>query len=88
MSLEDALEWAIEEVEGDTPQVNAENPDGEWLIQWGPAGMGVIYGLFGQHRYFIREGGEVVFSRSHAYPSLKQGQEAIARAEAVGFRIE
>jgi hypothetical protein len=83
INLEDALEWAIEEVEGDTPQVNAENPEGEWPIHGR-----VIYGLFGQHRYFIREGAEVTFSSSHAYPSLKQGQEAIARAEAVGFRIE
>jgi hypothetical protein len=84
ITLEQAMEWAIEKVEGEPPKVNAQNPDGKWPIE----GQ-VIYGAYGWNRYLIRETEfikpfctEVTFSSFHAT------KEATERARQVGFRIE
>ena len=82
ITLEQAMEWAIEKVEGEPPQVNAQNPDGRWRIEGK-----VIYGAGGWNRYLIREtdhiyGSQVTFSSFHAT------KEATDKARAVGFTIE
>lgn len=82
ITLQEALEWAIAEVEQDTAPVTTENPDGNWQIHKTPFGE-VIYGLSGS-RYFIRGGPvpEVVISASHC------STEVLCRALNAGFRIE
>jgi len=76
ITLEQAMEWAIEKVEGEPPKVNAQNQDGRWPIEGK-----VIYGAGGWNRYLIRET-EVTFSSFHAT------KEATDKARAVGFTIE
>lgn len=82
ITLQEALDWAIEEVEQDTPQIHAENPDGTWHIEGK-----VIYGAHGVNRYFIRDN-EVTFSARHCYPETEYGAEVLCRAVNAGFTIE
>lgn len=49
---------------------------------WSAGRRHVVYGAYGVHRYYIRDGGEVVFSSKHA------GSEGIMKAAKAGFRIE
>ena len=76
ITLEQALTWAIERIEGEPPRTN----DGKWAIQEGGFGRS-ISGIGGWNRYHIR-GNEVTFSSFHAT------KEATNKARAVGFRIE
>ena len=82
ITLQEALDWAIEEVEQATPQINVQTPDGTWHIEGK-----VIYGAGGVNRYFIREN-EVTFSARHCYPDSKYGAEVLCRAVNAGFTIE
>jgi len=80
ITLQQAMSHAIEQVEGEPPQVNAQNPDGQWPMTRTPAGY-VISGAGNHTRYFVRDN-EVTFSSFHATP------EQTNKARAVGFTIE
>ena len=73
ITLQDALSWAITEVEGEPVQ-------GEWRVLPLDRGTRVIYGNGGMNRYYVI-GGVVSFSAHHG------NQEDADKAEKVGFTI-
>ena len=82
ITLQEALDWAIEEVEQDTAPLTVDKPEGGWRIEGK-----VIYGLHGVNRYFIRDD-EVTFSARHCHPITEHGAEVLVRAFNAGFTIE